>query len=747
MRRDFRYWIVAIFALLSVFSAYHLYHIKFGFSLEQFFPEGDKELAFFQEFTKDFESDLNFLLIAVENEEGVFQEQFLKDFHDFTLKTRDLPYITESQSLTKISYPLKTPFAITTVPAIHIDQPKKYEKDKDRILKDERFVGNLISKDATAMVVALKTTDSVLIKESQELIVALDELALTYNFDDYHVLGTSYFQKEMVEMQKREVIVSAGISALLVSLIMFWLFRKPWGITIALVSIGLGMLLFMGFMGATGRELNAMSALYPVLMIIVGTSDVIHIMSKYIDELRKGLSKKEAITVAIKEIGLATLLTSTTTAVGFATLATSKITPIKEFGINSAIGVMIAYFTVIIFTTALLSMFKTEQLIKLGKGQAFWENAMQKMYEWTKQYPVQITWGILGVFAFCAIGISMITTNYRVESNLPKGAKISKDFLYFEDEFSGFRPLELAVFIEGDYTTDDFEVLQQMDKVEQQLRANPSIMSINSVTSVYKSINQMNRANRPDAYQMPTTKAQFIKYQKLKDRIPDGALNVLVSQDKKKARITSRIKDVGADSIKIISAELDQWIAENTDSNIATYKLTGTGLILDKNAEYIRQNLIEGLGIAIFIVSLLMVLLFRNLKMILISLIPNILPLLIAGALLGYLGIELEAGISIVFAVIFGIAVDDTIHFLSKYKLARRAGKDMEEALQITFLETGKAICLTSVILFFGFLVMLFSIHPPSITIGLLISVTLLSALFSDMLIIPVMIRWFLNDE
>ena len=142
-----------------------------------------------------------------------------------------------------------------------------------------------------------------------------------------------------------------------------------------------------------------------------------------------------------------------------------------------------------------------------------------------------------------------------------------------------------------------------------------------------------------------------------------------------------------------------------------------------------------------------MALLFRNWKMLFISLVPNIFPLLLAGALLGFLGIDLEAGTSIVFAVIFGIAVDDTIHFLSKFKLARNKGMSIEESLHITFLETGKAIVLTTVILFFGFLVMLFSIHPPSVTIGLLISLTLFSALISDLMLIPLLIRWIMKEE
>ena len=252
----------------------------------------------------------------------------------------------------------------------------------------------------------------------------------------------------------------------------------------------------------------------------------------------------------------------------------------------------------------------------------------------------------------------------------------------------------------------------------------------------------MNANNRPDAYELPETEQRFEQYRRMVEQIPKMNTNVLVSKDKQKARITSRILDMGSDTIKQMGQRIDRWIATNTDSSIVDVKRTGTGLIIDKNAEYVRRNLLQGLGVAILIISILMALLFKNWRMLFISLVPNLFPLILAGALLGYLGIELEAGISIVFAVIFGIAVDDTIHFLSKYKLARVKGLDREAAIMITFRETGKAIILTSIILFFGFLVMLFSVHPPSVTIGLLISLTLLSAVVSDLLLIPLLIRW-----
>lgn len=256
----------------------------------------------------------------------------------------------------------------------------------------------------------------------------------------------------------------------------------------------------------------------------------------------------------------------------------------------------------------------------------------------------------------------------------------------------------------------------------------------------------MYRGNKRDAYQMPKTEAQYLKYKKIANRIPQSSNKVFISKDNKKARIASNMLDIGADNIKKATKDLDTWIDQNIDPSIIKVKQTGTGLILDKNSEYVRTSLLQGLGGAVLMVSLLMALLFRNWRMLIISLVPNMVPLLLAGALLGFLGIELEAGISIIFAVVFGIAVDDTIHFLSKYKLARHKGKSVEDALYVTFIETGKAICLTTLILFFGFLVLLFSIHPPSVTVGLLISVTLVSALIGDLMLIPILIRWFYKD-
>ena len=754
--RRYRLPVLIAFSFFALAAVYGCFRLEFSFDFSQFFPRGDDDLAFFLEFIEDFEGDDNFLLVALEREEGVFDSTFLDRAHDFALRARDLEYIEGVQSLTTFSYPLKTPFGVTTIPAIHRDDPGRYAQDKERILQDERFVNNLINKDATALVVFLKT-ESFLnltgegeglssVDKSKILMAGVEDLMGEYDFEDYHYLGSAFFQKEMVDMQIREVMVSAVVSGILVFLIMFLLFRRPLGIVVSLVSIGLGLLLFLGLLGLLGRELNAIAALYPVLMIIVGTSDVIHIMSKYIDELRAGKDKETAIRITMKEIGMATLLTSLTTAVGFATLLTSRINPIRDFGLNAALGVMVAYVTVIFFTTALLSYLDVDQIVKIGRQQAFWDRLLARGYRLTRNRPGAIKIGAVVFVALCAVGISQITTNNRITSALPRGEKITADFLYFERELAGFRPFEMAVTAKDTLEILDYPVLMELGKIEDYVKQFDEVQSTASITAVYRSINQAFNNNRPDAYELPKDERTYRRYQALARQIPPTGLNVLLSKDGKKARITSRLNDLGADSTQAFTARINDWVNTNVDTSLVEVRSTGTGVIIDKNSQYIRENLLQGLGLAILIVCGLMALLFRSWRMLIVSLVPNILPLVFAGATLGYLGIELEAGVSIVFAIIFGIAVDDTIHFLAKYRLARGRGLAVEDAIQVTFREAGKAIVLTSIVLFFGFLVMLFSIHPPSVTIGLLISLTLASAVFSDLLLIPLLLRWLDRD-
>ncbi len=737
---------VLVVAFLA--SIYFVSTLKFSFDFEQYFPQGDPDLEFFQTFIKQFESDDNFMLVGIQRTAGIFDQNFLSKLDSLSNKVLDVPYVRESQSLTKTLLPVKSAFGVIPMPIFDINDSTQYQEAKGRLTHDPRFVKNLISEDATATVIFVKTKDRLSLDESEVMMRSMDSLIKPMGFESYHYLGRANFQKELVAMEKREVAVSTGVAAILVAIIMTILFRRWQTTMLAMMSIGLSLLLFMGVLGAWGRSLSAISALYPVLMVIIGTSDFIHMLSKYIDELRLGHTKREAIWLTMKEIGLATFMTAITTAIGFATL-TSRVIPIQEFGMNAAVGVMVAYVTVLLFTTSFLPFFSADQLEKARSGSTYVHQLMDWVYRTTKTRATTIGVVILCISFISCIGISKITTNYNIAHNMPRGEKVTADFAFFEKMFAGFRPLEFAVFAQNNHKVDDFVVVQQIEKVENHLRSQPAIRSVISPLMMIRSLNQMNNGDRADAYAIPKDSAEYASVHDIAKTLPRATSQILISKDNTKARIATRILDLGADSVMDVGNKIETWIAANTDKNIATFRRTGTGFIIDKNAIYVRSDMLTGILWEVGIIAILMGLMLRNVRMIIIFLIPNLFPLLFAGALVGFLHVPLDAGISMIFTVIFGISIDDTIHFLSSFNINRKknGGVTVEEALHTTLLETGKPVCLTTVILFFGFLVMIFSIHPPSVTIGKLIAVTLVSALASDLFINPILLRMWIKDK
>jgi predicted RND superfamily exporter protein len=767
--------VIALFLLLSVLGTIiAVNRLYFRFSFEDFFPKGDPDLEFYYEFKSRFEPDDNFLLIAIHRKEGIFEQEFLKKVKDFSLKVRETSFeikdssgspwtidknlfpvkgkktflakpVLESQSLLQVEFPIKTPFAFTAIPAVHIDEPDRYAADKKRILSDERLLNTFISADAKTTVVVLKTVDNIQQPVAEKLMKSLRKQLDGYAFEEYHILGRANFQTELVAMQIYEFALSALVSGILVILIMWLIFRRFWGVVISISSILLGLLIFIGIIGIIGKPLDSMALLYPIIMIIVGTSDVIHVMSKYVDELQKGNKQLDAIRITMREIGLSVFLTSFTTAIGFFSLVFSKLDPIRNFGINASIGVMTAYFTVIFFTTAILTLFDKNQIIKLrtGNDDSFWKKLYSAIDLITQKRKGLVMSILLLTVIVCTIGIFKINTNTKIEKMLPIGANVTNDFFFFEKNFSGFRPFEIAVIAQNGKTVDDYEVVQEMAKVEAHLLKYEAVKSVSSITWLYKSFNRAFHGDRSEYYKMPD-KDDFYKFQAMAEQAGMGKnANIMISKDRKYARISSRLLDIGGDNIKKMTADFTDFIKKNTDSKIVSFKQTGTGVIVDKNMIYIRDSLIQGLGFAVLVITIIMVLLYRNLKMVIVALVPNIIPMMIAGAILGFSGIPLEAGVAIVFSIIFGIAVDDTIHILGRFRLLKMEGMETDKAISLTLVETGKAVTLTTVVLFFGFVILLFSSNPPAVTIGLLISSTLLSALICDVFLIPVLLRIF----
>jgi predicted RND superfamily exporter protein len=745
MHRLFPYknYLIALFGVLILLSGFAVTRLDFYYDLEDFFPKDEAELQFLRKYQSALESDDTYIFLAIDNHKSIFDTAFLQRLQNFTTEARSLESVVQANSLATIYDYIKTPIGFSRIPLLHVSDYERIKQDSARILQDIRWRDNFISNDATITVVFLKSIPHIPQKRAEKLVKDLDSLLLKYNFKDTHVVSRAHTQNTFISLIKEEVGIYIILSIAVLFLIMALVFRRFWGVVVPVCSSVTGLILFLGYMGATGQPLDLMSVLFPVLILTIGMSDIIHLMNKYIEEERHAYSREMAMQVAIKEIGFATLLTCVTTIIGFiAASLTTSIRPIQLFSLNAAVGVLIAYLTAIFFTCMLLLYFKGDKLALPRLQTNFWDKLVKRIYFLGLHFPRRVFIICLVVLLASIVGINRVSTNTNLLSDIPRKDKLRQDFVFFEEELSGARPFEMAVLPQNGNKITDLKVLRQTEKLENYLRNRGELGNIATSPDIYKSMHKAFHGGTMSQFLLPQSQAEIDKYNTYLAETNGDVLHALINPDQNIGRISGRIKDLGSEKIKAVNEEISGWINKNIDTSIVNFHHTGLAIIIDKNNELLRVNLFQGLGLAFLLIAAVMAFLFRDAKMVVISLIPNIFPLIICGGIMGWLGIELKASTAIIFEVVFGIAVDDTIHFLTQYKLELTKGRTPQEAVYYTFIETGKAIILTSLVLFSGFFILIFSTFTATYYIGILMSFTFLSALLSELFLLPLILRW-----
>ncbi|MDP2189649.1 MAG: efflux RND transporter permease subunit [Sphingobacteriaceae bacterium] len=734
--------LLLVTAFLTLGAFYRATKISFIYDLEAFFPKDDPDVAFMASFKERLQRDDLFLMVAIDREQDIYDVAFLKKVNAFTLACKALPNIQSAESVTTLKEPLKTPFGLSSRRLLHWEDSSRLENDRLVIRADERIRNNLVSADEQALVVSMTTTGQLSQAEANLLNYQIDSLINAYEFHKTHTAGVITTQAVFVQKIEEELLLYIALSILIVTIVLFFLYKSFWGIVIPLASVVVSLAVFLGYMELSGQSFDVISTMFPTLMLIFGMSDVIHLQSKYIDELEKNKSRWQAMRTAFKEIGTALLLTSITTAIGFGSLLLSSIPAIQRFGLNAAVGVLIAYVFVLIFASAALLHFDRPQLQNIRKQRSNWRKFSLTLYLQNRKYPVQISLIAVFVLLLSAFGISKISTNSYLLGDIPRESKLRQDFLFFESKFAGVRPFEIAILPATGKKILDQDVIIQTAKLTDYLQSKFAIGAIQSPVVFIKSIHKSWNGGAADQYSIPESTEAYDDIRKVAVNFAKRAAYKLFDEDQTIGRISARIQDTGSDSLALDMVEIENWMTQNIDPSVASFKMTGSVLLVDKNHEYLRKNLFQGLLLAFFLVGIIFSVLFKDWRMVLVSIIPNIVPMIIAGAALGFTGIELKAVTAVIFTVSFGIAVDDTIHFLTRYKLERTKGRSVDASLRQTFLVSVKAITITTIILIFGFISLIFSSFTGTYYVGVLVCITLISALIADIYIIPQLLYW-----
>jgi predicted RND superfamily exporter protein len=518
-------------------------------------------------------------------------------------------------------------------------------------------------------------------------------------------------------------------------------FRSFFGVIIPLVTVLFSIVGVLGIMQITGKSLDVMSTLLPTILFVVGMSDAVHILNRYIEELRSGKQKTEAIKITFKEVGMATLFTSITTAVGFITLMMVPIKPMQDFGLYSAIGVILAFIIAITFLPASLSLLKKPKISNINPKDLFWNKVLSKGFLFVIRNQGKIFISYLVILAISIVGIFQLEVDYKLLEDLSEDNPLQQDFRFFENNYSGIRPFEMAIYTKDSTSIFNYSVIKEMDKVDSYLYEDYEAGFILSPLSIIKSMNKAMHSGNSKHYIVPNKEGKYnTLIKKMKQVNLKSKLNNIVNKSNSVCRFTGKMDDIGSKKVKERNIEFEKFFQSKIDTNLIGYKMTGTALLVDKNNEFLAINMIIGLSIAFLLIAILIGLIFKSIRMAFLSIIPNVIPLAFIGGIMGFVGTDINMSTSIIFTIAFGIAVDDTIHFLSKFKIEQNKGKSLIYSLKRTYLSTGKAIVLTTLILCGGFVSLILSDFKSTFLIGSYVGLILFVAVITDLLLLPILL-------
>lgn len=524
------------------------------------------------------------------------------------------------------------------------------------------------------------------------------------------------------------------------SLIFFFFFRLVRATLISMLVVTIGVMWAFGILGLLKYEITVLTALIPPLIIVIGIPNCIFLINKYQQEVKKHGNQAKSLQRVISKVGNATLLTNATTAAGFATFIITESKLLKEFGIVASLNILSIFvlsLLIIPIVYSFMALPKYKHLKHLNKK---WISAFVGWMEKTvREHRIAVYITTICLLVASIIGIYQVKISGSLIEDMPKSAAFFDDIKFFEKEFDGIMPLEIMIDTERKNGVMRLPNLRKMDELEQLIIETPELSRPISIVSLAKYSKQAFYNGNPEYYQLPTTQENnFILSYAKKSSENSDMLSNFVDSNGQTARITTFMKDIGTDRMEEIEDNLFAKIQKIFPDENYHVSMTGKALLFTKGTKYLVKNLILSLALAIFLISLLMAYMFRLFRMILISLVPNILPLLITAGMMGFLGIPLKPSTILVFSIAFGISVDDTIHFLAKYRQELQTHNwKIRRSVYAALKETGVSMFYTSIVLFFGFSVFMISSFGGTKALGGLVSVTLLFAMLSNLILLP----------
>jgi hypothetical protein len=738
---------------------YEASKVEMSYDAERTVPPNDPDMVMLKQFRAQFGEDGNIIAVGMKDS-AIYQLKNFDALRTFTRELKKIEGVNDVLSLPAIKMILKDTAKTQFYLAPVFPDTIKTQQDLDTAMQVARgqqiYMDQIVNTRNGATMMLISVQKEVMNSSRREgltasVLEAGERFEKTTNIE-LRYAGLPFIRTVVASQVKKEMSFFLYMSAIITGLIMFLFFRSFRAVIFSMIIIGIVVVWTLGTLALFGFKITLLSGLIPPVIVTIGITNAIYLLNKYHLEYAKTKNKMEAITVVVKKMGLATFLTNLTVAIGFLTLLSTDILILREFGIVAGLNIMALFFVSLVMIPSIFSWLPTpseKHLRHLNfKMMGGFLKTIDIMVHRQRAiiYIASISVAVLSVY-----GITKLRSLSFIVDDVPEESQVKKDLKFFESNFSGIMPLEMVVEFKSKKRRPILDVnnLKKIEQFENFLDSIPHVSKPVSLISFVKAAKQAFYNNNPDRYTLPSkTEAAFILRYMKGQTDNSGLFKSFVDSTFSKMRISCQIADIGSarmDSLvhNAIEPKMREIFA-STGRDTTVTAITGSTKIFIKGNKFLIANLQESLLLAFIFITLSMVALFANVRMIVISLIPNLLALMITAGLMGYFDIPLKASTALIFSITFGISVDNSIRFLAKYRQEILSNNFfIPVAVSESILETGKSIMYTSIVLFAGFIIFTFSDFGGTIALGLLTSTTLIISMFTNLILLPALIMTF----
>lgn len=790
----YRWWFIALILIPAVFFGYSARDIKTDNSIEIWLKQDDPSLTFYNEFKKDFGNE-EFLIIAIDDE-NVFSSGKIKLIAKTASKIKEINGVKDVISLASIfKEKLSSPYFKKRL----AQEPDKstLEVFKQEILNDKLYINNLISNDGkTTAIIAMVEGPSTsrhnsagedftpdwtkfrkeLVSDVRKIVYEnftnvekvsihsgespptqpslisrlLPQRSIIPLPSNVHLAGPSVVNAELDRMSQEDLALFVPMMFCVSLVVLVILFRKLSGIVLPIAIIAMTNVWTMGVFALSGNTMNMISGIITPVIFIISLANSIHIINYYYSIKSPLSSNSRSIIETIKNIGTPCFFTCLTTAIGFLSLVTSDVLPLKITGLFTAVGIMFSFFISIVLIIFAFSLFANrDSRLEQQDDELLTKNKLQLQKLIFNTVLLKIS-GIVNkrtwLVFICGIVLTLIAIygilQIKVESDLmkafPADSEIADSNNHFEQHLTGLLPLEIvAEQMDKNRTIIENSALNSIDQLQDFIDGIDEVTFTISIVDFIKRVNSSINDGKAGHFKIPENDDTSLTYLNMAS-LHGGDSNIVNrfhTPDNSAGRISIRMNQIGSESYGRIVKRIDDYIIKNFPAGISA-KLTGVVHLLIEMQDYLLASQIKTLSLAFAIIFLMMILLLHSVKLALISMIPNIMPIILTLGVMGFFSIRLDSGTVMIASVAIGIAVDDTIHFLYRFKKEHK-GADYKSSVEETIVHVGRAMIFTSIVAFCGFMALCFSSFQPIKHFGLLTAITMVTALFADLFVLP----------